>query len=153
MVYAGSPAAEAGVQAGDRIIEINDTKVESIDDAIQALNNVVPEGKVAVRLVRAGKPMDLALTAARLPSNVPADLPPAFEITLPPTRTPPCHSRRNDRIEAARVSAYVPRLCARLALGRPTAGALLWLQAPGDAKPDGYRFANGKRFATATASC
>ena len=52
MVYAGSPAAEAGVQAGDRIIEINDTKVKSIDDAIQALNNVVAEGKVTVRLVR-----------------------------------------------------------------------------------------------------
>ena len=78
-VYSGSPAADAGIQHGDRIVELNETRIKTIDDAIQALNNVTPETKVNVKLVRDGKSMDLTLTAARLPGNVPAELPPAFD--------------------------------------------------------------------------
>ena len=78
-VYSGSPAADAGIQHGDRIVELNETKIKTIDDAIQALNNATPETKVTVKLDRDGKPIDLTLTATRLPGNVPAELPPAFE--------------------------------------------------------------------------
>src|SRR5205807_7648733 len=79
MVYDGSPAAEAGIHVGDRIIEINETKVESIDDAIGAVNNIAPGNKVVVRLMRGAQSMELSLTAARLPSNVPSELPSARE--------------------------------------------------------------------------
>ena len=72
MVYSGSPAAEAGVQVGDRIIEINDAKIESIDDAIQTLNNAAPDGKVSVGLLRGDKTINLTLTAARCRRPCPA---------------------------------------------------------------------------------
>ena len=134
-VYSGSPAADAGIQHGDRIVELNETKIKTIDDAIQALNNVTPETKVTVKLARDGKPMDFTLTAARLPGNVPAELPPAFET----------HAAANPETKATAgettdlklpefphtCRVYVPSSHSE---GQPL-GALLWLQSPGDTKP------------------
>jgi serine protease Do len=77
MVYAGSPAEQAGIQAEDRIIKINDAAIETIAEAIAELNNAAPGSEVALQLMRAGKPMDLRLTARRLPTSVPAELPAA----------------------------------------------------------------------------
>jgi len=77
-VYPGGPAEKAGVQAGDRIVRIDDTEVRSIDDAIAALNNGAPGVEVKLRFVRDGAAMDLVLKADRMPSNVPAKLPPAY---------------------------------------------------------------------------
>src|SRR5262249_42656460 len=51
-VYAGSPAADAGVQAGDRILSIDETRIKSIDDAIRAMNNMTPEAKLDVKVAR-----------------------------------------------------------------------------------------------------
>ena len=78
MVYDGSPAAEAGIQIGDRITSINESKVDSIDDAIAAVNSLAPGNKVVVKLTRGGEPKELTLTAARLPTNIPGDLPSAY---------------------------------------------------------------------------
>src|SRR6185369_2643408 len=71
MVYDSSPAAEAGVQVGDRITEIDETKIDSIDDAIGAVNSAAPGNKVVIKCMRATKPMEFTLSAARLPSNIP----------------------------------------------------------------------------------
>jgi serine protease Do len=79
MVYAGSPAEQAGVQAGDRITRINDAAIDTVADAIAELNNAAPGSDVALRFVRADKPMDVKLTANRLPTSVPAELPGAYE--------------------------------------------------------------------------
>ena len=136
MVYAGSPAAEAAVRAGDRIIEINDTKVKSIDDAIQALNNVAAEGKLTVRLVRADQPIDLAITAARLPGNVPGELPPAFEDLAAANANPVVQAGETVELKLPEF----PHTCRVVVPGSRSAshalGALLWLQAPGDSKPE-----------------
>jgi serine protease Do len=134
-VYSGSPAAGAGIQHGDRIVELNETKIKSIDDAIQALNNATPDTKVTVKLVRDEKPMDLTLTAARLPGNVPADLPPAFEVQA--GASPEAKSTAGETTDlklpefphACRV--YVPSSRSE---GQPL-GALLWLQSLGGIKP------------------
>ena len=56
MVYDGSPAADAGIQIGDRITNINESKVSSIDEAITAVNNLAPGNKLVVKLSRAGLP-------------------------------------------------------------------------------------------------
>ena len=52
MVYPGSPAAAAGIQAGDRIVSIDGTEIDSFKAAIDAMNNVVPGAEVAVRVLR-----------------------------------------------------------------------------------------------------
>ncbi len=138
MAYPGSPAAEAGVQVGDRIVGINETKVDTIDDAIAAVNSIAPGNKVVVRLLRGGKSMELTLTAARLPTNVPSELPSADE---PPTAVPadaaaPSAAGETRELKLPefpnKCQVYVP---ASHEAGRPQA-ALLWLQTPSEAKPD-----------------
>ncbi len=79
MVYAGSPAKTAGVQAGDRVLQIGDAAAVSIDSAIAEMNNYAPGSEVAVRLGRGDRTIDVKLTAAGLPNNVPSELPPAYQ--------------------------------------------------------------------------
>ena len=86
MVYADSPAAKAGIQKDDRILAINDTKIKSIDDAIQAMNNAAPESSIAVRVARKDQAIDQTLIAAQLPTTVPAELPPAVDLQKPARR-------------------------------------------------------------------
>lgn len=47
----GSPAAEAGLQAGDRIVAVNDTATETMMDAqLRLLQGMVPAGRVTLEL-------------------------------------------------------------------------------------------------------
>jgi serine protease Do len=78
MVYAGSPAAAAGVQVGDQILQIGDTAVHSIADAIAEMNNFAVGSEVAVRLARGEQTIDVTVSATSLPGNVPGELPPAW---------------------------------------------------------------------------
>jgi serine protease Do len=79
MVYAGSPAKTAGVQAGDRVLQIGGVATDSIESAIAEMNNFAPASEIAVRLGRGDRTIDVKLTAAGLPTNVPSDLPPAYQ--------------------------------------------------------------------------
>jgi serine protease Do len=137
-VYDGSPAAEAGIQAGDRITQLDESKIDSIDDAILAVNNFAPGSKIVVKLIRGKQPKDLTLTAARLPANIPIDLPPAYE---PPPAPPKDATAKQVAGEIRdlklpefpnKCRIYVP---ASHEAGQPQA-ALLWVQAPGESKPD-----------------
>ncbi len=143
MVYAASPAAEAGIQAGDRIVRINEAGIDSIDDAITELNSVAPGGEVAVHVLRAKESKDFQLTAARLPTGVPEQLPAAYEQVAPPkeqaeaaqkaAEAPAAAEGKTRKLKLAEFKesceVYVP---AAAAAGRPL-GMLLWLHAPGDA--------------------
>jgi serine protease Do len=140
MVYEGSPAAESGIQAGDRIIRINDSKIDSIDDALGAVNNIAPGNKAAVQLLRKGKSLELTLPATRLPTNVPGELPAAFEApTVPSTKTTTTNAATAGETRDLKLPefknkcrVYVP---ASHDAGRPLA-AVLWLQSPNETKPD-----------------
>ncbi len=134
MVYPGSPAANAGVQIGDRLVKIDETKIESIGDAIGALNNVAPDSKVSVHLKRQNAEMDLTLTAARLPSSVPSELPPATEPVADSNATVAAGETTELKLPEFphTCQVYVP---GSHVVGQPL-GVILWLQAPGDAKPD-----------------
>ncbi len=138
MVYEGSPAAEAGVQIGDRITNINDSKVDSIDDAIAAVNNLAPGNKVVVKLTRDGQSKEQTLSAAQLPTNVPSDLPSANEVSnaapADAATKPSAGESRELKLPEFpnKCRVYVP---ASHEAGRPQA-AILWLQAPWEAKPD-----------------
>ena len=139
MVYADSPAAQAGVVAGDRVVRIADTNIDSIASGVQAMSSLAPGTELTLRVMRAGEPIDLKITATRLPTNVPDNLPPAMEAAADveaggspaaatagetrelrlPEFPNPCH-------------VYVP---ASHAAGQRQA-ALLWLHAPGEANSD-----------------
>lgn len=129
MVYPGSPAAEAGIQAGDRIVKINRADIDNIDDAIAEVNNVAPGGDVSVRMRRGVESKDYKLAAARLPTGVPEQLPSAFKVEAEPPATAKGKTRKLKLAEFKEsCQVYVPPNAA----GRPL-GLLLWLHAPGEA--------------------
>jgi serine protease Do len=66
-VAPGSPAAEAGILAGDRITQFNDKKVESFEDLQKYVRESVPGSMVRVRLARDNESVDLQLTLAARP--------------------------------------------------------------------------------------
>jgi serine protease Do len=129
-IYPGSPAEGAGVKAGDLLVSIDGTKINSIADAVKAMNGVLPEANVAVRVMRGGKPLELTLTAAGLPTIVLNDLIPA--------ETPADLEADEPEIKLAELKlAEFPQTC-RVYVP-PTAaegeslGVLIWLHAPGAA--------------------
>ena len=137
LVYPGSPAAAAGIQAGDRVVSIDGAEIGSLKVAIDTMNNVLPGAKVAVRVLRGDKPIDASLVAGRLPTNVLSDLPPAYAAPLAPTKqdaAKPALELHDLKLaefpETCRV--YVPP---SHTAGR-AAGVLLWLHAPGEQPSD-----------------
>jgi S1-C subfamily serine protease len=136
MVYPGSAAAAAKIRPGDRILRINDAAIDSIAAAIEEMNNVGPGSQVAVQLLRGGKRVDRTLTAGRLPTNVPAELPPAYQSSAPPVAgaQPPTGETSDLKLPefAQTCRVYVPPA----AQAGPAAGVLLWLHAPGQSQPD-----------------
>ena len=65
-VSPGGPAAQAGIRAGDVIVSVNGTEVKGEGSSAQVarlMHNVEPNSKVKVRLLRAGKTLDVEMTA------------------------------------------------------------------------------------------
>jgi serine protease Do len=137
MVYDGSPAAEAGIQIGDRITNINESKTASIDDAITAVNSLAPGNKVGVKLTRGSETKEITLTAARLPTNIPGELPPAR--MTPTTPTDPTEKAAAGETRDLKLPEF-PNKCRVYVPASHEAGqlqaAIVWLQAPAEAKPD-----------------
>ncbi len=137
MVFPGSPAAEAGMAAGDRIVQINDAAVATVANALTEMNTVAPGDTVQVGLRRGDRALDLALTAARLPTSVPGELPSAYPVPgdesgepNPPQPAAAQELKLPEFTETCQV--YVP---ASHEAGWPQ-GVLLWLHAPGQADTD-----------------
>jgi serine protease Do len=138
LVFPGSPAETSGLRAGDRIVQINGTAVDSIEDAIGEMNSLAPEGELALQLQRGEQQLDFKLLAARLSANVPEDLPPARQPGEPSadgaTDAPKAGETRELKLPEfpQLCKVYVP---ASHATGQ-AAGLLLWIHAPGDADAD-----------------
>jgi serine protease Do len=146
-VYPDSPASQAGIEPGDRVVSINDAPVKSIKSAVDAMNAVLPGAKVAVRMERGGQHRDLQLTAASLPTNVLNDLPPASIST--DTNDDKADDAFEDVMEDA-ASAKIELSELKLAEfsqtcrvyvpptleDRELAGVLLWLHPPGEPPTD-----------------
>ncbi len=67
-VQAGSPAATAGLQAGDVITAIDGKTITSADDLTAAVSAHAPKDKVTVTLTRNGKSMTVDVTLGVRPS-------------------------------------------------------------------------------------
>jgi serine protease Do len=141
-VYPGSPAEGAGVTPGDRIVRIDETEVKTISDAMVALNNSVPGVEVKLRLMRDGEAVDVSLTAERMPSNVPAELPSAFAGDKEVNEDEPKDAASPQKGETRELKLpEFPHKCKIYVPASHEAGrlqaALLWLHPPGAADADG----------------
>jgi serine protease Do len=139
MVFPGSPAEAAGVQAGDRITQINGTPVDSIGPAIDEMNNLAPESEASLQVLRGEQEIELTLSTARLSANVPDELPPAQEPTEPSADDRDQNAAKSGETRELKLPEF-PQQCKvyvplSVAAGRP-AGLLLWIHPPGEADAD-----------------
>jgi serine protease Do len=128
-VYPGSPAAEAGIQAGDRLLTLAGTPLPDLSAALQVLANYEPKAEIAVQIQRDGQPQDLKVKLAALPKEIPADLPPAHAPADPAGVERPAVGAVEIKLpeESNDCVAYVPETYHP---GVPH-GVIVWLTEPG----------------------
>jgi hypothetical protein len=68
-VVEDSPAAAAGLKAGDVIIQLGDTDIESSADLHKAMGGTEPEQQMEVKFVRKGQTDDVSITLGELPED------------------------------------------------------------------------------------
>ena len=69
-VSPGGPAAEAGIRTGDVVVAVNGTAItadEPTRQVVRIMREVKPESRVAVRVLRNGKPQEFTVTARGSP--------------------------------------------------------------------------------------
>ncbi len=133
-VYPDSPAAKAGVLAGDKIVSLAKTEVKDAATAAERLRTLLPDAKVALELVREDKPLSLEIALGRLPSDVPGELPPAHAEAKPAEGERPAVGVVEIKIPEVKNEclAYVPAdYNPNLAYG-----VVIWLHAPGGYKQE-----------------
>lgn len=64
-----SPAAQAGLQPGDAIVEIDDEVVRNSDAVVAQIRERSPGDSLTLTVVRAGSPIDVVLTVASHPQD------------------------------------------------------------------------------------
>jgi serine protease Do len=133
-VYADSPAAAAGIKAGDRIISFAGQAVKSADAVAQALVEIAPEETVKLEVRRDGQMLLLEAQLSRLPEALPDELPPARE------ESP---AAQGERPPVGVVPIKVPEFASDCVAYVPenyhpdvAYGVMLWLHAPGGFKQE-----------------
>ncbi|MCS6874351.1 MAG: PDZ domain-containing protein [Pyrinomonadaceae bacterium] len=64
-VFEGSPAAQAGLQAGDVIVQFNGEQVTSVRKLIRLISEVAPDHQVRIKLLRDGKEREVNVKMGR----------------------------------------------------------------------------------------
>lgn len=64
-----SPAAKAGLQAGDVIVQFNGTKIDKVSDLPRLVGNTKPGSKASLTIFRRGKQQQLTITVADVPAD------------------------------------------------------------------------------------
>jgi serine protease Do len=88
-VYEGSPAAAAGVKAGDAIVAVGETAVADANQLRLLVANLEPKEKTTLRVSRGGETLTLDWTPVKLPTAIPGALPPAIAEPPPPPAEQP----------------------------------------------------------------
>ncbi len=78
-VYPGSPAAKAGLQAGDLLRSVAGTKVSTLAELNEQLQPLSPGETVTLDAMRGEEPLSLNVELTTLPESVPDALPPAYD--------------------------------------------------------------------------
>jgi serine protease Do len=109
-VYEGSPAAEAGVKAGDKIVSLNGAPAADAEQLRTAVANLEPKVKAKLQLDRGGEAVEIEFTPASLPTDIPAELPHAYTQELPPADARPAVGLIEIKLaeEKNECIAYVP---------------------------------------------
>ncbi|MGA9522161.1 MAG: trypsin-like peptidase domain-containing protein [Myxococcaceae bacterium] len=68
-VYRGSPAAEAGLTSGDRVLSVNGRAVDSFQQVLRKVSLIAPGAKVKLQVERAGRQRELEVTLAERPAQ------------------------------------------------------------------------------------
>jgi serine protease Do len=68
-VVPGSPAAAAGLQPNDRIVQLGDSAIRSVDDIYDFVERHQPGEKVATRVLRGGRAVDCTVVLGHRPRN------------------------------------------------------------------------------------
>jgi len=76
-VFPGSPAAEAGVKAGDKLVAIADKSATDAAGWQEVVAGLDPKEKVKLKLQRGEETLELEFTPSVLPTDIPAELPAA----------------------------------------------------------------------------
>lgn len=82
-VIPGSPAAELGLQAGDRIVALGGNDVGDLAATHQFISSREPGSKLAVKWLRGGEEKSDEVTLAKYTAEVPEKVPPAVSGDLP----------------------------------------------------------------------
>jgi serine protease Do len=87
-VYPASPAAEAGLQPGDKIVQCDGVPVQHAEQLRLLVANLLPQSRPTLQVQRNGRTLTLTLTPGRLPTDIPGELP-AAGLEPPPPPEPP----------------------------------------------------------------
>ena len=88
-VYPGSPAAEAGLQPGDRVVGVGDIAVLDATQLRNHVANLELKTKVTLKVARGDQTLSVELTTTSLPTEIPAELPPGSKPPAPGAGEPP----------------------------------------------------------------
>ncbi len=61
-VYADSAAAQSGLQAGDRLLSVEEHWTDTLEDCLDAAGQIKPGEKTTLHILRDGKPLDIVIT-------------------------------------------------------------------------------------------
>jgi serine protease Do len=84
-VYPGSPAANIGLQPGDRLTSFAGKKVTSADGMTEPMQSLAPGEKVTLEVARGSETLTLSPQLTTLPEALPGELPPAYDPVSIPT--------------------------------------------------------------------
>lgn len=128
-VYSGSPAAQAGLKAGDVIQKVKDEPVTTAAELAMRLRRVEVGKQVALSVLRDGETLSLTATLVPFP-NDPPQAEPRQLYPLPEAAPAAKTGRLNERLPEEGLSfwAFVPENY------RPDRkwGLIIWLHPPGD---------------------
>ena len=65
----GSPAAKAGIEAGDVITAVNGTPVKDARDLARTIATMAPDSSAKLDIIRQGEPKTISLTLAQMPND------------------------------------------------------------------------------------
>jgi serine protease Do len=133
-VYPDSPAAKAGIKAGDRIVSLDGQSIVDRARLQEKIAALEPLKSVKVELERGGQTQTSEVKLATLPEAVPASLPAARDSKQPADENPPATGKIEIKVPEAPNGciAYVPETYN----SHVQYGLVVWLHAAGGFKEE-----------------